>query len=173
MLVFLPFIGKAYERPMTKSFPCSFQKCRMSREFCCLFTRFSLRIIHFRHLFMFGLPVWNFGCPRVNRRRLWLPGPYQAAALPAISSVIGKVQCLWLKQGKTVTPSRRCQAKRFLPFKWANSVISPSISIMSLWLCMCRIARELNFLSVMVLHKGVCSLFILLKLCLAVHVDTE
>ena len=35
-----------------------------------------------------------------------------------------------------------------------------------------KIARELNLLSVMVLRKGVCSLFILLKLRSAVHVDT-
>ena len=35
-----------------------------------------------------------------------------------------------------------------------------------------RITRELNLLSVMVLRKGVCSLFILLKLRSAVNVDT-
>ena len=37
-------------------------------------------------------------------------------------------------------------------------------------LCMCRIARELNLSSVMVLCKGVCGLFIPLKLRSAVHV---
>ena len=44
-----------------------------------------------------------------------------------------------------------------------------NISITSLCLCMCRIARELNLSSVMVLHKGVCSLFIPLKLRSAVQ----
>ena len=48
----------------------------------------------------------------------------------------------------------------------------PSISIISLCLCMCRIARELNLSSVMVLRKGVCSLFITLKIRSAMHVDT-
>ena len=43
------------------------------------------------------------------------------------------------------------------------------ISITSLCLCMCRIARELNLSSVMVLRKGVCSLFIPQKLRSAVH----
>ena len=38
---------------------------------------------------------------------------------------------------------------------------------------MCRNAGELNFSSVMVLRKGVCSLFKPLKLRLAVHVDTR
>ena len=37
---------------------------------------------------------------------------------------------------------------------------------------MCRIARELNLSSVMVLRKGVCSLFIPLKIRSAMHVDT-
>ena len=35
-----------------------------------------------------------------------------------------------------------------------------------------KITRQLNLLSVMVLRKGVCSLFILLKLRSAVNVDT-
>ena len=37
---------------------------------------------------------------------------------------------------------------------------------------MCKIAKELNLLPVMVLRKGVFNLFILLKLCSAVQVDT-
>ena len=37
---------------------------------------------------------------------------------------------------------------------------------------MCRIARELNLSSVIVLRKGVCSLFIPLKIRSAMHVDT-
>ena len=37
---------------------------------------------------------------------------------------------------------------------------------------MCKIAKELNLLSVMALGKGVFNLFILLKLCSAVQVDT-
>ena len=36
----------------------------------------------FRH--PFGLPVWNFGCLRVNRRHLWQPGIHSAAALFSI-----------------------------------------------------------------------------------------
>ena len=47
-----------------------------------------------------------------------------------------------------------------------------AININYVLLLICRIARELNLLSVMVLRKGVCSLFILLKLRSAVHVDT-
>ena len=43
------------------------------------------------------------------------------------------------------------------------------ISITSLCLCMCRIARELNLSSVMVLRKGLCGLFIPQKLRSAVH----
>lgn len=37
---------------------------------------------------------------------------------------------------------------------------------------MCKIAKELNLLPVMVLRKGIFNLFILLKLCSAVQVDT-
>ena len=44
----------------------------------------------------------------------------------------------------------------------------------STFLCLCiwRIARELNLSSVIVLHRGDFSLFMLLKLRSAVHVDT-
>ena len=43
------------------------------------------------------------------------------------------------------------------------------ISITSLCLCICRIARELNLSSVMVLCRGVCSLFIPQKLPSGLH----
>ena len=62
--------------PTIKHFPLSFKKCRMSMNCCSLFTgsyiiTCSLRIISLRH--PFGLPVWNFGRPRVNSRSLRLP----------------------------------------------------------------------------------------------------
>ena len=47
-----------------------------------------------------------------------------------------------------------------------------AININYVLVLICRIARELNLLSVMVLRKGVYSLFIPLKLRSAVHVDT-
>ena len=42
-------------------------QCKMNREFCCFFTGRSLE----NHKFQapVGLPVWNFGRPRVNGRR--------------------------------------------------------------------------------------------------------
>ena len=46
--------------------------CRMSREFVVCSAEVSLRIIRFRR--PFWLPLWNFGLPRVNLRRLWRPG---------------------------------------------------------------------------------------------------
>ena len=64
------------------------------------------------------------------------------------------------------------QRARCVPFCQTNSVIMQSISITSLCLCMCSIAGELNLSSVMVLRKGVCSVFKPLKLRLAVHVHT-
>ena len=80
-----------------------------------------------------------------------------------------KVQCLRqknVKQGRHQGDNK--QRERCVPFRQVNSVIMPSISITSLCLCtcMCRIARELNLSSVMVLRKKVCSLFIPLKLCI-------
>ena len=60
---------------------------------------------------------------------------------------------------------------RCAPFRPGKSVITLSISITSFCLCMCRIARELNLSSFMVLRKVVCSLFVPLKLRSAVHVD--
>ena len=49
---------------------------------------------------------------------------------PSISCVISKVQCLRQKKGKTVTPWRVYkQRANCLPFREANSVIMPSISI--------------------------------------------
>ena len=69
----------------------------------------------------------------------------------------------WRQQGR-YKKSARCIR--------ANYVIMSSISIISLCLCICRIARELNLSSVMLLRNGVCSLFIPLKLRSAVHVDT-
>ena len=51
--------------------------------------------------------------------------------------------------------------------------LSYAINIDYVFVLICRIARELNLSSVMVLRKGVCSLFILLKLrSAAVYVDT-
>ena len=47
-----------------------------------------------------------------------------------------------------------------------------AININYVLVFICRITRQLNLLSVMVLRKGVCSLFILLKLRSAVNVDT-
>ena len=47
-----------------------------------------------------------------------------------------------------------------------------AININYVLVLICRIARELNLLSVTVLRKGVCSLFIPLKPRSAVHVDT-
>ena len=64
------------------------------------------------------------------------------------------------------------QRARCVPFGWTNSVMMQSISITSLCLCMCSIAGQLNLSSVMVLRKGVCSVFKPLTLRLAVHVHT-
>ena len=47
-----------------------------------------------------------------------------------------------------------------------------AININYVFVLICRIARELNLSSVMVLRKGICSLFIPLKLRSAVYVDT-
>ena len=47
-----------------------------------------------------------------------------------------------------------------------------AININYVLVLICRIARERNLSSVMVLRKGVCSLFIQLKLRSAVCVDT-
>ena len=49
-------------RPTTKRFPFSFEKCRMSREFCRSFTGSYPENHEFRR--PFGLLVWNFGRPR-------------------------------------------------------------------------------------------------------------
>ena len=47
-----------------------------------------------------------------------------------------------------------------------------AININYVFVLICRIARELNLSSIMVLRKGICSLFIPLKLRSAVYVDT-
>ena len=47
-----------------------------------------------------------------------------------------------------------------------------AINIHYVFVLICRIARELNLSSIMVLRKGICSLSIALKLCLALYVDT-
>ena len=47
-----------------------------------------------------------------------------------------------------------------------------AININYVLVLVCRIARELNLSSVMIFRKGVCSLFIPLKLRTAVYVDT-
>ena len=47
-----------------------------------------------------------------------------------------------------------------------------AINIIYVIVLICRIARELNLSFIMVLRKGICSLFIPLKLRSAVYVDT-
>ena len=69
-----------------------------------------------------------------------------------ISNVIIKVQCLRQKRVKQWPHQGGYkQRARCVPFTRTNSAIMPSISITSLFLCMCRIARELHLSSVMVL----------------------
>ena len=58
-------------RPRTKRFPFSFQNAEWAGNFVVSSPKVSLRIISFRR--PFGLPLWNFGRPRVNCRRLWRP----------------------------------------------------------------------------------------------------
>ena len=70
-----------------------------------------------------------------------------------------------------MAPSRTLQAGEMCTLQTGKTVIMPSLSITSLCLCMCRIARDLSLSSVMVLRKGVCSLLKPLKLRSAVHVD--
>ena len=76
------------------------------------------------------------------------------------------------KKGKTVTPSRRFQAKGEMCTLQTGKLCYNAININYVLVLICRIARELNLSFVVVLCKGVCSLFIPLKLRSAVYVDT-
>ena len=76
------------------------------------------------------------------------------------------------KKGKTVTPSRRLQAKGEMCTLQTGKLCYNAININYVIVLICGIARELNLSSVMVIRKGVCSLFIPLKLRSAVHADT-
>ena len=90
-----------------------------------------------------------------------------------IPSVIAEVYCLRQKNGKKGTPSRRLQAKGEMCTLQTGKLCHNAINIDYVLVLICRIARELNLSSAMVLRKGVCcSLFIPLKLRSAVHVDT-
>ena len=74
--VCLPFIRGNIFLPMADDkMMCSFVVSKVQKEQGIIFVvcslEVSLRIICFRR--QFGLPVWNFGRPRVNHRRLWQP----------------------------------------------------------------------------------------------------
>ena len=70
VLVCLPFISGNIFLPVADDQ--KFQKCQMSREFCCSFTGSYTENHKFKA--PVKLPVWNFGRLRVNRRHLWWPG---------------------------------------------------------------------------------------------------
>ena len=72
------------------------------------------------------------------------------------------------KNGKTVTSSRMLQAKGEMCTLQTGKLCYNAININYVLVFICRITRQLNLFSVMVL----CSLFILLKLHSAVNVDT-
>ena len=69
-------------------------------------------------------------------------------------------------------PSRRLQAKGEMCTLQTTKLCFNAININYVLVLICRIARELNFSYVVVLLKGVCSLFIPLKLRSAVYIDT-
>ena len=60
--------------PTIKHFPLLFQSEEWAGNFVVCSLEVTLRIISLR--LPFGLPVWNFGHPRVNCRRLWQPGAH-------------------------------------------------------------------------------------------------
>ena len=68
------------------------------------------------------------------------------------------------KKGTTVTPSRRLQAKGEMCTLQTGKLCYNAININYVLKLIYRIARELNLYFVVVLRKGVCSLFIPLKL---------
>ena len=70
-----------------------------------------------------------------------------------------------------MTPLRRLQAKGEIFTLQTGKLCYNAININYVIVLICRIARELNLSSVMVPRKGVCGLFILLRLGSAVHVD--
>ena len=70
-------------------------------------------------------------------------------------------------------PSRRLQAKGEMCTLQTGKLCYNAININYVLVLICRIARELNFSYVVVLFKGVCSLFMPLKLRSAVYVDTR
>ena len=77
------------------------------------------------------------------------------------------------KSNAIKTPSRKLQAKGELCTTQTGKLCYNAININYIRvLVYMRIARELNLSSVMVLRKGVCSLFISLKRRSAVYVDT-
>ena len=69
-------------------------------------------------------------------------------------------------------PSRRLQAKVEMCTLQTGKLCYNAININYVLVLICRIARELNFSYVVVLFKGVCSLFMPLKLRSAMYVDT-
>ena len=76
------------------------------------------------------------------------------------------------KKGKTVTPSRRLQAKGEMCTVQTAKLCYNAININYVLVLICRVARQLNLPSVMVFRRGVCSLLVPLKLRSAVYVDT-
>ena len=75
------------------------------------------------------------------------------------------------KNTKTMKTGHKQRARR-RPLRLANSFTNLSISTL-LCLCILRIAKQLNLSSVIILRRRDFSLFMLLKLRPAVHVDTE
>ena len=69
-------------------------------------------------------------------------------------------------------PSRRLQAKGEMCTLQTGKLCYNAININYVLVLICRIARELNFSYVVVLFKGVCSLFMPLKLRSVVYVVT-
>ena len=77
------------------------------------------------------------------------------------------------KKGKTVGHQGVCkQWARHVPFRQANSLTTPTLSISVFVLVQGRIARELNLSSrLVVLGKGAFSLLIILEQRSVVHVE--
>ena len=76
------------------------------------------------------------------------------------------------KKGKTVAPARTLQAKGEMCTLQTGKLCYNAININYVLVLIYRIAREFNLSSVMILRKGVCSLFIPLRLRSGVYEDT-
>ena len=79
---------------------------------------------------------------------------------------------VYCKKGQNSDAIKEVTSKGREVYPSDSQTLSNAINISYVLVLICRIPRELNLSSVIVLRKGVCSLFITLKPRSAVYVDT-